>query len=1680
MKKLHSIKFLALGLLAAAGAASGAGIYKADNGTALNLGSSWVNNLAPGAGDIAVWDSTVSAANATNSPGANLAWRGIQILNPGAPVQITSGFTLTNGAGGIDLSQAAQDLNLSNNVVLGAPQSWSVASGRTLTLGGQLNRNAGGVIRFGLPDAGANAVLTNPPNALLQSGAITFGTVNDVDFAAIDGSQRVVGGASLGLYLSNPAGATPSISGTSINKVYDFNTSDSGSYGIRASGNAVIYGVRINQTNANSISWQLNADAKTLTLNSILITTNAGSLPARVTGTSTGFLRIGSTGNGELLLFQNNPAASLIFASGLNSISQQAAGASVTKLGVGTVEIQVPGTYTGGTRIYAGTLLLSGGGNIGAGPLNVFGGNFTGATGATNFAPVTVYSGGTNVIAVGGANGQFFQATNLFLGAGSRLQFSYSNGIALSSSSAPLVITNTGTTLFATNSVGLDIIGSLTVGQFPLIKYAALGGNGFAAFTLGNIQPHVSAYLTNNTAGNSIDLVVTANNDPLKWAAGSGAWDVNTTANWKDATGAAATYQQSGIFADTVTFEDSASGTSPITVTVNTALAPVSVTVNSTKNYTISGAGGLGGSGLLVKSGAGTLTLATANSFSGGLGLNGGVLNFSALANLGAGGLGFDGGTLQFAAGNSADISVRPVTFNAGGATIDTGGNAVFFANPIGNNGAGGLTKTGNGTLTLNGTNKFSGNTVVSAGTLALGSSGFISNSPAIIVNNGATLDVSAGSPLVLQNQILAGGGTIIGGVSVAGGAILSPATNGVAGTLTLNSGDLTVNGGALAFDISAAAHDLLVVNGNLNLTGGTVQLLVGGTLANGAYKLVQYSGSLTGVPANLTVTGFSQAGKVATLSSANANEIDLVVSSAGGANLVWQGDGGNNFWDVGVSANWKNTGGTATVFNSADNVTFDDSSANPSVNLLAAVQPASVTVNATANNYTFQDGSGIGAGKISGATGLVKSGGGTLTVLTANNNSGPTTISAGVLQIGNGSKTGDLGTGNITNNGTVIFAQPDNRSVAGQVSGTGALTQQGGATLTLTANNSYAGGTLVSSGTLQVGAGGSTGTLGGGAVDNEGTLVVNRAGAYALTNAVSGAGSLVNVGSGTVTLAGNNTYQGGTVISNGVVKLGGSQKIPAAGALYLDGTLDLNGFNETVNTLNGNTGVVTNSGTVGTNTLVVGDDADASTFNGVITENSSGAKLALVKQGAATLQLNSASSYSGGTLVLGGQLNIGPTAVIGGSTANITLTNGTTLNLAQAGSAHVTANNTVTILPGNTATLSSGNQANIYNGNLAGTASSSNLINSSITFGQLATRQFQSFLGTVVIQSLGTVRFSASGAVTVNGGDNTTFDLEGFLYTKSGGTIALGALVGGGTVSSPTAGSQTLVVGGKGIDSTFSGTISPGTSLVKVGAGTLTLNGTLSHDGATTVSNGVLSLASDSTSLDSSPSILLGSSTAVIDVSGRTDGTLFLGNSAAQTLSGNGTIRGSLSQAAGSTVNVSPGVLSITNTATFSGAVNLFLNRTNGVNAGRISAPVIVVNPAATLTVTNAGPALQGGEVFHLFNQPVTGFALVTLPAIASPLAWSDKLAVDGTLVVLGSLVNTNATGLTNSFSGGNLSLSWPADHIGWHLQVQTNVLSSGLGTNWVDVANTAATNQFTVPVNPAFGSVFYRLTYP
>ncbi|MCX6873870.1 MAG: autotransporter-associated beta strand repeat-containing protein [Verrucomicrobia bacterium] len=278
-------------------------------------------------------------------------------------------------------------------------------------------------------------------------------------------------------------------------------------------------------------------------------------------------------------------------------------------------------------------------------------------------------------------------------------------------------------------------------------------------------------------------------------------------------------------------------------------------------------------------------------------------------------------------------------------------------------------------------------------------------------------------------------------------------------------------------------------------------------------------------------------------------------------ADLIWKGNLSAN-WDA-TTANWLN-GAVPAVFTTSDNVTFDDSATTSAVTLGGVVTPGSVTVNNSALTYSF-----AGSGGIVGTGPLHKSGAGLLTILTANTYSGGTTIHAGSLQLGNGGTSGSI-TGNLVDNGTLIFNRSNSVTFAGLISGFGGLTKAGTGTLTLTGANTYTGGTTISAGTLRPSGGaaipdtspvtlsntagailnlfGTNETIGslaggGGSGGNValGSATLTTGGDNSSTTyagIISGSGGLTKAGTGTLTLTGANAYTGNTTVSVGTLAL--------------------------------------------------------------------------------------------------------------------------------------------------------------------------------------------------------------------------------------------------------------------------------------------------------------------------------------------------------------------------------------------------------------------------------------------------------------------------------------------------------------------------------------------------------------
>jgi fibronectin-binding autotransporter adhesin len=205
---------------------------------------------------------------------------------------------------------------------------------------------------------------------------------------------------------------------------------------------------------------------------------------------------------------------------------------------------------------------------------------------------------------------------------------------------------------------------------------------------------------------------------------------------------------------------------------------------------------------------------------------------------------------------------------------------------------------------------------------------------------------------------------------------------------------------------------------------------------------------------------------------------------------------------------------------------------------------------------------------------GLRKTGTGTLTLTSTNGYTGVTVIEAGALQLGNGSAVGgSIGTGNITNNGLLIFNRDTNITIANFISGNGGVTLSTGM-VTLTSSNTYSGGTTIRGNTtLQLGNGGAVGGIGTGNITNNGVLIFNRLGHQTNANLISGSGSIIKVAASTNILTGGNTFDGTVMVSNGALRiehaqalgstLGGTLTGAGGGAVQLAGGITV--INETI-----------------------------------------------------------------------------------------------------------------------------------------------------------------------------------------------------------------------------------------------------------------------------------------------------------------------------------------------------------------------------------------------------------------------------------------------------------------------------------------------------------------------------------
>ncbi len=935
--------------------------------------------------------------------------------------------------------------------------------------------------------------------------------------------------------------------------------------------------------------------------------------------------------------------------------------------------------------------------------------------------------------------------------------------------------------------------------------------------------------------------------------------------------------------------------------------------------------------------------------------------------------------------------------------------------------------------ITLTGANTYSGPTVINAGTLTLSAGSSLANSSGITivtnsVNGGAavnTFDVSAltGGFTTAAGQTLSlNGGQLNGNFNFAAGStnILAPGGSNTIGALTI-SGNLTLSGGSntLVLDINNSASDSIAIGGNLTASGvTTLQFVPPGTGLNaGTYPLITAAGTVTATPANFRIAGLAAGARPQTFSLAvSGNAINLVVVGSPG-NLTWVGDNTANVWSTSTTfSNWYNqVTAVKDIFVQNDVVTFDDSgSASPNIALTGVLYPGTVTVSASAKNYTFG-----GTGQIAGPTGLTVSGTGQLTLNTSNSFTGQVLINGGgILAITNEAALG--GPTNLTAQSLVL----DNGSAL-------LITNS----MKLSANTNRG---------IIIGTGGGTFT-----VTNGATLTISNT-----IGDLSGTSVLTQNGNGTLILDGNNNYGGGTIINGGTVVCGSSHGFGLSGSwcpgvTIQAGVADINGqgnysntnlglnpnmlFNSVFLTFNGNAGA----------TMVLTDSVPGhagfclygtASVNAVINYNGAN------NPGKATI---AAGWYAVGTGAYPRtyQVKVDPsTATPVGVEFTAPLSylgyegKFATVQKTGAGTLEISAPNYFPGLQVSAGTL---------------------LVNNANALGADRSPSYAGQGG------------GMTNLVTVDGG---TIDLNGFSPAIEGLTdngAGTGTILNNGPVAS------TLTLGYSPSNSvavtTYGSFIADGThpvALVLNGLGMQTLTGVNTYSGTTTVSNGTLVV-------NSPGQIGLGAATNQVTVTGGA-------------LGGSGTVNAPVTVRAGGTLAPGAGA---TTTATLTINGNLTLAGTNVMNVNKDTATndaVVLtsgaVNYGGTLVISTnlmTATTLALGDSFQLFSVPAhSGNFTSVIGTPGTGLGWSFNPA-NGTVTVVTGLAS-NPTNITVSVTGGTMTLSWPADHLGWLLQSQTNTLSTGLGTNWVDMSGSAAVTSMSLPIVPANPTVFYRLRHP
>ena len=1288
----------------------------------------------------------------------------------------------------------------------------------------------------------------------------------------------------------------------------------------------------------------------------------------------------------------------------LNGSGSFSGGMTLSKSGAGTTTLTGTHGFTGATTIWDGALQIDG--RLSSSPVTVWGGIWGGAlaTGETGgrlagsgivSQPVTVgYRG-----AITPGAGMDSAAT---LQLGSQLSAADGSVLALDLSDDPTGVSKPNDRITVAGNLSLSgtvticinvMDGALAPGTYTLLTYGgALGGS------LSNLAiklPEGTAH-TLSVGSGAINLVVPVTRAPasLTWTGGLGGnvWDLFSTRNWSRSG-----TPDSFVAADTVTFNDA--GSENPTVNLTTALPTGGVTVDCNSDYDFTGTGAVAGAGGLTKSGGGTLTLSTTNTYTGPTTVTGGTLAIENLGDAGnpssigaagsaASNLVINGGTLALV-GEQTSTNRSLTLGSAGGTLAVPPSTSLQISGSL--VGSGSLTKTGAGTLILASTNTHAGGTFIREGVVSLASD--------------ATNISGLGSGLVTLN-----GGTL-------------SMTNSTGGSAPVSAWSLHVPTG---------------FSGRLNADGRST---LTGALTGGGDFTFHSPFVRTGLAGNWSAF----TGRIWVIADGDGGDLRLENTAGYPSARLDLGNSVYAYYNLSMGGNLTIPIGALSGSSSA-------------VLLGGPTSGRTLTWQVGARNEDSSYAGVITNG--TGPTALTKVGAGTLALAGANTYSGTTTVSAGRLQVN--------GSSSATN-----YTVQNGATLGGSGSITGNLTVQTG-------------------GALEHRASGSTSLAITGNLTLPSSVVVRPAAGAAAVGTYT-----VLTYSGTLTGTPVFTWEapaGSFLVASFNTSTAGVISMTLEAPPRFPGPITWTGaasFNWNTGTDNWAADSVATSYQTGDTPSFTEPGPATSAINivanvqpaGVVvnaaknyTFSGSGAitgEATLTKSGAGTLTLTGIHAIGGVTSISGGTLAITQTgsggsaigAVLG--SGPIVLSGGGTFRMGSANGKNFPSN-PVTVPPSTSGSLSSATLANVHGGSLTGASDSILTLSGPISLGVSGSPQLGGFLGTVVIPSGSQLRFSSTSGPNGNGGSNTTFQVDGTINTRNAGGAGgavLGALTGGGSLqgqSNTPAGTVIYQIGSKNINSVFSGIITNSASgtvaLNKVGSATLTLSGPNTYTGATTVFAGKLTVSGslDATATTVATTGALGGNGSIagavtchgILAPGNATGTLSLGSglilSSTSTLECElGTspdlvaVTGALTLDGTLNVTAAPGfgagtytLISYTgaltnNTLDIGGVPPGFIATVNTATTGRVRLIVTVIPVPATITL---------GRLIQTYDGSEKSVSVTTDPVeLSHSVTYNDSLAKPtepGTYSVVATITDPNYQGAANGSlviePGGPTWASW------------------------------------------------------